>query len=91
MVGKKKRAKLSGGRSKKSKGSIVGRINMAQRNFILFLVLFVVFFVLNNFSTNLLFENFFGVLYIISGFISLAFLISLVILFIISGGRKKRR
>ena len=77
--------------AKGSKDSIVGRINMAQRNFVLFLIFFVVFLTLNNFSTNVLFENFFGILSIISGAIALVFLISLVILFIVQGGRKKRR
>ena len=76
---------------KKSKGSIVGRINMAQKNLVVFFVFFIVFLVLNNFSTNILFENFFGILYIIFGFISLALLISLIILFILNSGRKKRR
>jgi len=77
--------------AKRSKGSIVGRINMAQRNFVLFLIFFVVFLTLNNFSTNVLFENFFGILSIISGAIALVFLISLVVLFIVQSGRKKRR
>lgn len=91
MVGKKKGSGSSGLRSKKSKGSIESRINMAQRNFVLFLVFFVVFLILNNFSNNVLFENFFGVLSIISGAITLVFLISLAILFIIRSGRKKRK
>ena len=77
--------------AKKSKSSIVSRVNMAQKNFVVFFVFFIVFLVLNNFSTNLLLENFFGILYIIFGFISLAFLISLIILFILNSGRKKRR
>ena len=77
--------------AKKSKGFIGGRINMAQRNFVLFLIFFVVFLTLNNFSTNVLFENFFGILSIISGAIALVFLISLVVLFIVQSGRKKRR
>ena len=76
---------------KKSKSSIVSRVNMAQKNFVVFFVFFIVLLVLNNFSTNLLLENFFGVLYIIFGFISLALLISLIILFILNSGRKKRR
>ena len=76
---------------KKSKSSIVSRVNMAQKNFVVFFVFFIVFLVLNNFSTNILFENFFGVLSIIFGFISLALLISLIILFILNSGRKKRR
>jgi len=90
MVKKKRGAKLSGARSKKSKSSMVGRINMAQRNFVLFLVFFVVFLTLNNFSNNLLFENFFGVLAVLSGAIALVFLISLVILFVLSSGKKRR-
>jgi len=91
MVKKKKRTKPSKAASRKSKSSIVGRMNMAHRNFVLFLALFIVFFVANNFSTNVLFENFFGVLYVISGALTLVFLISLIVLFIINDGRKKRR
>jgi len=91
MAKKKKGSKSSRAKSGKSKGSLVGRINMAQRNFVLFLVFFIVFFLAYNFSTNLLFENFFGVLSVISGALTLVFLVSLIVLFILDGGRKRRR
>jgi len=80
MARKKKRITKS--RSVKKLNSFVNLIN-AQRNFTLFLILLMVSFLLYSFSVNPLFVNFFGVLSIIFGFVTLAFLIALVVLLIL--------
>lgn len=68
---------------------ISARINLAWRNFILFLILFILSFVLYSFSSSSLFLNFFGVLSIILGFLAFAFLIALVVLLILNAAKKK--
>ena len=66
------------------------RTDIALKNFFLFLVIFIFSFVLYNFSTGDLFKNFFGILSLIFGFLSLAFLIAFVVLAILKSSAKRK-
>jgi len=97
-VRKLKRSSISRARSKNKKVfPVKKRTDIAWRNFVFFLIMFLVSFVFYNFSMNELFRNFFGILSIILGFLSFAFLISFIVLLLLksdkfgSGKAKKRR
>jgi len=64
------------------------RIGLAWKNLLLFLIIFIISFVLYNFSSNDLLKNFFGVLAIIFGFLTFAFLIVFIVLAILRTGKK---
>ena len=64
------------------------RIGLAWKNLILFLIIFIISFVLYSFSSNDLLKNFFGVLSIIFGFLTFAFLIAFIVLFILRATKK---
>jgi hypothetical protein len=68
----------------KKKSALGGknRFDRALRNLILFLILFIASMVLYNVSSTSLFLNFFGILSIALGFVSLAFLIVVIVLLI---------
>ena len=66
------------------------RTDIALKNFFLFLIIFVFSFVLYNFSAGDLFRNFFGILSLIFGFLSLAFLIAFIVLAILKSGSRKK-
>ena len=66
------------------------RTDIALKNFFLFLVIFIFSFVLYNFSVGELFKNFFGILSLIFGFLSLAFLIAFVVLTILKSGSRRK-
>jgi len=83
-MAKKKRT----GKSRSTSQKPLLNLIRAQRNFTLFLILFIVSFLLYSFSVNALFINFFGLLSIIFGFVTLAFLIALVVLLIDYGLKK---
>ena len=68
--------------------SLKNKINISWRNFVIFLALFLVSFVLYNISSSSLFLNLFGLLSIIFGFLSLALLIVLVVFLILKSGKK---
>ena len=59
------------------------RVSIAWRNFLLFLVLFIVSFVLYRISTSALFLNLFGLLSILFGFLAFALLVVLVVFLIL--------
>ena len=56
------------------------KINLALRNLILFVIISFISFILYKVSSNEVLLNFFNLLYIVAGFIALAFLIVLLIL-----------
>lgn len=64
------------------------RLDLAWRNFILFFILFLFSFALYNLTTNELFKNFFGIISVILGFLSLAILIALIVLAILKSNSK---
>lgn len=66
-------------KGKKTKTSKT-KLKMAQRGFLWSLVFTVASFLLYTFSSTVFFENLFGILLIIFGFVGLAFLISLTVL-----------
>ena len=66
------------------------RTDIALKNFFLFLVIFIFSFILYNFSVGELFKNFFGILSLIFGFLSLAFLIAFVVLTILKSGSRRK-
>ncbi len=76
----KKRGKSGNTRNSQSRGN---RIAIAWKNFLLFLVLFLVSFMLYNISTSALFLNLFGLLSILFAFISFALLIVLIVFLIL--------
>lgn len=83
-MAKKKRVKKTR-RSSKSKDAkkafpLRQRTNVAWRNFTFFLVIFLVSLVFYSISMNELFKNFFGILSVILGFLTFAFLISFIVL-----------
>ena len=59
--------------------TIHSKVNLILKNLLLFVVLFIVFFVLYNFSSLPLYENLFLILTMIFGFLSIAFLIALLV------------
>ena len=68
--------------------SLKDRISLAWKNLILFLIIFIFSFILYTFSSNDLLKNFFGVLSIIFGFLTFAFLIAFIVLIILRTERK---
>ncbi len=84
MVRKKRTRKLKSG---KSLSVIRRRISVAWKNLTLFLILFILSFILYSFSSNSLLVTFFGILSIILGFLTFAFLIALIVLSISKAGR----
>ena len=83
---KKKRAKRRA--VKKTAGSAKNKLNLAWRNFLLFLAIFVVSLILYSMSSNALFINFFAIISLISGFVTFAFLIVLLVLWILKISRR---
>jgi len=84
---RKKRTKTKKLKSGKSLSVIRERISVAWKNLTLFLILFILSFVLYNLSSSSLLVNFFGILSIILGFLTFAFLIALIVLSISKAGR----
>lgn len=68
--------------------SLKDRINLAWKNLLLFLIIFIISFVLYTFSSNDLLKNFFGVLSIIFGFLTFALLIAFIVLVILKTEKK---
>jgi len=66
----------------------VSKFKIALKNFILFFVLFLVSFVVYQFISNELYLNLFFILSVIFGFISLAFLIVLLVFFFLRKMKK---
>ena len=65
------------------------RTDLAWKNFALFLVLFLLSFVLYNFTEpGGLLNNFFGILSVILGFLAFAILIAFIVLVILKSGKK---
>jgi len=87
-VKKSRRGSRSKARSKiKKVFPLRERTDVAWRNFVFFLMIFLVSFVLYNLSMNELFRNFFGILSVILGFLAFAFLIAFVVLLLLKSGR----
>ncbi len=84
-MAKKKRAKK---RTVKTVRSTKNKLNLAWKNFLLFLSKFVVSLILYNMSSNTLFINFFALISMIAGFVAFAFLIVLLVLWILKISRK---
>lgn len=84
-MAKKKRAKK---RTVKTVRSTKNKLNLAWKNFLLFLSIFVVSLILYNMSSNALFINFFALISMIAGFVAFAFLIVLLVLWILKISRK---
>ena len=84
-MAKKKRAKK---RTVKTVASAKNKLNLAWKNFLLFLSIFVVSLILYNMSSNTLFINFFALISMIAGFVAFAFLIVLLVLWILKISRK---
>lgn len=91
-----KKTKKSSPRIKKSSTKPVARkiratntrINLVVKNLILFTVLTLISYILYAVSTNELFDSFFYLLSMVLGFVSLAFLISLLVLLFLRVMRK---
>ncbi|MBW6442262.1 hypothetical protein K0A97_00575 [Patescibacteria group bacterium] len=71
--------------------SLRERAIVAWRSLNFFLILFIVSFVLHSLSLNELLENFFGILWIIFAFLTLAFLIAFIVLVILRTDSKKNK
>lgn len=84
-MAKKKRAKK---RTVKTVRSTKNKLNLAWKNFLLFLSIFVISLILYNMSSNTLFINFFALISMIAGFVAFAFLIVLLVLWILKISRK---
>jgi uncharacterized integral membrane protein len=82
-MAKRKRSKSRGKKSL----PVQKRMNVAWRNFVLYLMLFILSFVLYFFSTSSLLVNLFAITSIILGFLAFAFLIVLIALAL---SRRKR-
>ena len=97
MVKKKRGKKVSGNIKKVSKKNAKKesinptkkKINLVLRNLALFAVLTLVFFILYNFSNNVLFRSLFELLAMILGFVALAFLIVFLALLILRSMKKQ--
>ncbi|MDP3987184.1 MAG: hypothetical protein Q8P81_03095 [Nanoarchaeota archaeon] len=88
MARKKRVVKKSGVKSvAKKSASVSSRIGIAWRNLLLFLVLFIASYLLYSFSETNLFLTFFGLLSVIFGFVTFAFLIALVVLVLSRRGK----
>jgi hypothetical protein len=81
-------------RKSQSKSIIIGNIkkniSLILNNLLLFIALALVSFVLYRFLTNDLLKNLFQVMSMVFGFVSVAFLISLLVLVIIKFASKKK-
>ena len=81
MPKKKKVRKKSSSLKRTTKGqNNQGKFNIVFRRFVFFLIFFVLFLILGFVTSNELWDNFFGLVALIFGFISAAFLIVLLIL-----------
>jgi len=90
MVGKKKVTKKKSVSRKAvshKSYSFPARIRIAWRNLVLFVILFLTSYLLYTFSNTNLFSTFFGIMSIIFGFVSLSFLMALIVL-LVSRNRK---
>ena len=85
-MAKKKRAKKR--TVKKGVGSTKNKLNLAWKNFLLFLAIAVVSLLLYKMSSNVLFINFFTLISMIAGFVAFAFLIVLLVLWILKISRR---
>jgi Flp pilus assembly protein TadB len=65
-----------------------GRISLVLRNLILFIVITLISYILYLVSNNFVYDSFFYLLSMVAGFISLAFLISLVVFLFLKIMRK---
>ncbi|MBU2615990.1 MAG: hypothetical protein KKC19_02705 [Nanoarchaeota archaeon] len=85
-MAKKKRVTKKKGVSRKTvshkSDSFPARIRIAWRNLVLFVILFLASYLLYTFSNTNLFSTFFGITSIILGFVSLSFLIALMVLLV---------
>ena len=68
--------------------SIQNRFTLAWKNLILFLVLFMISLVVYKLSSDSLLINLFGLLSIVLGFLTLAFFIVLVVLYILKSEKR---
>lgn len=64
------------------------RFSLAWKNFVFFVILGIIFFVLYKIINNVLLHNFFGILAAISGIVAAALLIAFIVLAILKSGRK---
>ncbi|MEK6847790.1 MAG: hypothetical protein AABX50_01540 [Nanoarchaeota archaeon] len=81
--------KIRGKRKEAAKTTpLKNKIQVSWRNFLIFLVLFIVSFVLYLLSSTPVFLNLFGLLSIIFGFLSLALFIVLMVFLILKSGKK---
>ena len=89
-MARKKRAGAKRIKVKSVKGPVRlrDRINLAWKNLILFLMIFIFSFILYTFSSNDLLKNFFGVLSVIFAFLTFAFLIAFIVLIILRTEKK---
>jgi len=71
-----------------SNKSVGNRLSLAWANFVFFLIIFVVSLVLYQIVPNILLQNFFGVISVISGIVAAALLIAAIVLSILRFGRK---
>jgi len=78
----KKRGRKTAGRTAKPKlaGSSSRRINLVLWRLVFFLILFIISLVLNMAISNEMWSKLFGMLALITGFVSVAFLLVLLIL-----------
>jgi len=83
-MAKKKRAK----KTKKTVSSVKNKLNLAWKNFLLFLAMFIVSLVLYYMSSNALFINFFAIIAMITGFVAFAFLIVSLVFWILKISRR---
>jgi polyferredoxin len=81
MAGKKRK------KSRDNASSIKRKKDVALKNFILFVILFILSFLLYSFSSSPLLVNFFGIVSIILGFLAVAFLIVIVVLALAKKGK----
>jgi len=88
MVRKKRARAKKITKSVKEPVRLKDRIGLAWKNFLLFLIISIISFVLYTFSSNDLLKNFFGVLLIIFGFLTFALLISFIVLLILRAPKK---
>jgi len=72
----------------RSEGSPRNRLNLAWANFVFFLVIFVLSLILYKVLPNILLQNFFGVVSVISGIVAAALLISAIVISILRSGKR---
>ena len=85
-MAKKKRAKKR--TVKKTAGSTKNKLNLASKNFLLFLAIFIVSLVLYYMSSSALFSNFFAIISIVTGFVAFSFLIVLLVFWVLKISRR---